>query len=238
MKPLLCILSLLQISAVLTEQGGLRLNWSQLRFSYSSTQQAASYSEAQEQAWQAGLAGFADMVKEVYRQQNIASQHVPAAVASASRHLFLQKTLFFADFKAEHQVSGSMVRLFPDAIIPHQHSSRKDRATAVRNTGLLINVAANFKPRVLYEIKDAAGNILFDVSHVNRQAFKSRLMGRYFSRDDRLRIRAQVGNNPYTLQAQAIPAGHLQVDASAWEKFSNDNAAILADSRIAIVLPE
>ena len=238
MKILLCMLALLQISAVVTEQGNLRLYWSQLRFSYSSMHQSASYSEAQQQAWETGLAGFASAVKKVYRQQRLATTHVPTAVSNASRHLFLQKTIFFADFKAQHQVSGSMVRLFPVALIPSNLGDDKVSATQpTANTGLIIKVAASFAPQVLYEVRDAEGNLLFDVSHVRKKAFKSNLMGRYFSANDS-RIRVQVGNKPYTLQASSPQPGHLQVDAKAWDKFIRNNQTLLTNSRIAIVLVE
>lgn len=237
MKTLLCILALLQVSAVVTEQGNLRLYWSQLRFSYNSIHKSASYSEAQQQAWDTGLAEFASAVKKVYHQQRLAATHVPTAVSNASRHLFLQKTVFFADFKAQHQVSGSMMRLFPTALMPVDLGDKVSAAQPTANTGLIIKVAASFVPQVLYEVRDAEGNLLFDVSHVRRKAFKSNLMGRYFSANDR-RIRAQVGNKPHTLQALSPQPGHLQVDASAWNKFIRNNQALLTNSRIAIVLVE
>ena len=237
MKLLLCMLALLQISAVVTEQGNLRLYWSQLRFSYNSIHKSASYSEAQQRAWDTGLAGFATAVKEVYRQQHLAANHVPTAVANASRHLFLQKTVFFADFKAQHQVSGSMARLFPTAIIPSGIGNRISTTQATHNTGLIIKVAASFAPQVLYEVRDAEENLLFDASYVQREAFKSRLMGRYFTNNDR-RIRQQVGDKPYTLQALSPQPGLLQVDTSEWGKFITNNQAILTNSRIAIVLVE
>lgn len=238
MKLLLCISALLQVSAVVTEQGNLRLYWSQLRFSYSSAHKSESYSKAQQQAWTAGLAGFVAAVKEVYRQQRIAAQHVPTVVANASRHLFLQRTVFFADFSAEHQVSGNMTRLFPAEIIPPHTSDHISNPPASRNTGLIIKVAASFVPQVLYEVRDTEGKLLFDKSQVQREAFKVRLMGRYFTSADKRRIRAQVGNNPYTLQARSLQPGRLQVDGSEWGKFMVNNAALLSNSRIAIVLVE
>ena len=236
MKLLLCITALLQVSAVVTEQGNLRLYWSQLRFSYSSLRQSDSYSKAHQQAWEDGLAGFAAIVRQVYRQQRIAASHVPTAIATASRHLFLQKTVFFSDFKAQHQVSGSMTRLFPADIIPN-HIEGNHSTQATRNTGLIIKVDASFIPQVLYEIRDTAGNLLFDASYVTRASFKSKLMGIYFTDNDR-RIRTQVGNRPYTLPAQSLQTGRLQVEASAWDKFIVNNASILHNSRIAIVLVE
>jgi hypothetical protein len=102
------------------------------------------------------------------------------------------------------------------------------------HTRLVLELSNEVKPMPVYQLVDSDGDILFSVGDVAKKEFERRMMGRWFSGQERAKA---LTGKPFILKAEPIGKGQFQVDEDRWEQFKDANVGLIQRAKIALILP-
>ena len=238
MRKLLLLCSYLQLAAqpVITEYEGIRLDWSQLQLRFSGRATGTRWATLEQAAWQNGFQQLKRSLPQIY------ANHHPTATAAGTlqqratrvfRHLQLQQTTFFSDWRAQLDFSSLLPIVFTTPVRVGTMVSKT--LPRPRHSGLILRAQQAFPPRAVYTIWGNNGQRYFDISMVQEKHFHRTLMGRYFHSATASQLVRYIGHRPQELAVREIAPAMFEVDAAAWEKFASGNTTLLAQARIVCV---
>lgn len=112
-----------------------------------------------------------------------------------------------------------------------------------KESKLILLLENKTDPKGVFLIKDENGNVLHSIHNVNREAFKKRLMGKWFKYPKNsygpLKDRLEAGKTkvPYLLGKWDENKGAIQIEKAQWVQYNSRLQALLNNSKLLIYSP-
>ena len=117
------------------------------------------------------------------------------------------------------------------------YTDASDTKNNITATGVVIELSDNIKPRAVFSIIGDDGSVLYSTENVRYEAFKRNLMGRWFSRPNASDLYSAAGSKPLKIKAKVMAPDQYQVDTETWQTTVGQVPEVLADARVALVVP-
>lgn len=237
-------------TAIVESSDRLEVNWSSLKIRFygeavaSSDDDAPGLKAAERRAWQDGLAYVSEAVRNlnatVYNDflgdPDKVSSHAREAARAVAASTFSYNTTYFADGTIRVHLENSLSRALETAAVRFRQKEALTVA-AMAHTGIVLRLDKAVRPRPIYMVVDAQGNVLFNVADMAEQAFRRNLMGRWFQAPTPSELAEAVGRNPLVVPATSAGEGRFVVDRESWDKAVEGHRAYLINGTIALALP-
>ena len=228
---------ILDAASFTQDEGPISINWSSARFKTFGVANIEEKStegiqQAEQRAMEQAYKNVQDNLEGLYSVINKQENRIDFNQLKPS--IYLAKTEYYDLNSVKVIVEARMSRLYKNES-GFLNSSR--RYGVSKNSGIIFLLDSNVKPQPIYSIYDETGKLLFDKSYVYLSAFDYSTMGRWFKgrAQNSSDIDKLVGKNPKVIHLN-YKDGKFVTSFKEWQELLNENAGLLADVKIALVL--
>lgn len=214
----------LSAAPVIEKFGTVEVNWRSLRLNFSAKSQSnEGFASAKEKAWGTGLLAARSDVEAMVQKKLTKlglDQAMLEGIARESgkrvaRNTFELKTTYSADRWVFVQMQSLMTNAFYNQALAKYGLGKDAPARPGKGfSGVLVQVtsAEPVKPAALLRLIDpSSGELLYHFSTVSKDAFKSRLMGKWVQSPSKNEVNRILGSSYITIQVDAHGAGEFKL---------------------------
>lgn len=235
----------LTTQAIVQQDDRLTLDWGQNRirsygvYSPASATEKKSLIEQEKHAIQEGISYLHRKIRDLHQRRLIqdgvpierAQESARRASELVSRTTATSRTEVFAHGAIRVHLENSL----PRALARHDQPLHPRKTTGKsRFSGLVFNVAKDIKPQAEIRLVDSTGNVLFSFAQMDKEAYESNLMGRWFSQEN-AEFRAWVGKKSLAINLGRRKNGDFVLRHSKWLEISRDAKPLLERGKVALL---